>query len=199
MQVCAICESFASSDGPLMSESFRMNDSRSGAALRSSLQKSESFIAFRSLLLGEQGNFTSLSCFGLTPNAPLPPQQHSAPQLHYSCIQSLITTMPSTSTDANRFEMSIAMTSIEKHVYYVIQLTTLSAVIVEESERCGGEAWGEEYNACSSALCNFLHSPVTSSLLAPNIFLSTLFSKTLNLCSLSQSESPSFTTIQNNR
>ncbi|KAJ4434585.1 hypothetical protein ANN_23147 [Periplaneta americana] len=42
---------------------------------------------------------------------------------------------------------------------------------------------GEEYNACSSALCNFLHSSVTSSLLAPNIFLSILFSNTLNLCS----------------
>ncbi|KAJ4439388.1 hypothetical protein ANN_07510, partial [Periplaneta americana] len=41
----------------------------------------------------------------------------------------------------------------------------------------------EEYNACSSVLCNFLHSPVTSSRLAPNIFLSTLFSNTLNLCS----------------
>ena len=42
---------------------------------------------------------------------------------------------------------------------------------------------GEEYNACSSALCNFLHSPVISSLLAPNIFLNTLFSSNLNLCS----------------
>ena len=42
---------------------------------------------------------------------------------------------------------------------------------------------GEEYNAYSSALCNFLHSPVISFLLAPNIFLSTLFSNTLNLCS----------------
>ncbi|KAJ4446326.1 hypothetical protein ANN_13021 [Periplaneta americana] len=37
--------------------------------------------------------------------------------------------------------------------------------------------------ACSSALYNFLRSPVTSSLLASNIFLSTLFSNTLNLCS----------------
>ena len=43
--------------------------------------------------------------------------------------------------------------------------------------------FGEEYNACSSALCNFLHSPVMSSFLAPNIFLSILFSKTRNLCS----------------
>ncbi|KAJ4433204.1 hypothetical protein ANN_15461 [Periplaneta americana] len=39
---------------------------------------------------------------------------------------------------------------------------------------------GQKYNACSSALCNFLHSPVTSSLLDPNIFLRTLFSNTLN-------------------
>jgi hypothetical protein len=32
-------------------------------------------------------------------------------------------------------------------------------------------------------LCNFLHSPVTSSLLGPNILLSTLFSNILSLCS----------------
>jgi hypothetical protein len=31
--------------------------------------------------------------------------------------------------------------------------------------------------------CNFLHCPVTSSLLGPNILLSTLFSNTLSLCS----------------
>jgi hypothetical protein len=42
---------------------------------------------------------------------------------------------------------------------------------------------GEEYKPCSSSLCNFLQPPVTSSLLGPNIFLSTLFSNTLNLCS----------------
>jgi polysaccharide pyruvyl transferase WcaK-like protein len=32
-------------------------------------------------------------------------------------------------------------------------------------------------------LCNFLHSPITSSLLGPNILLRTLFSNTLSLCS----------------
>ena len=42
--------------------------------------------------------------------------------------------------------------------------------------------FSEEYNACSSAICNFFHSPVISSPLTPNIFLSTLFSNTLNLC-----------------
>ena len=40
---------------------------------------------------------------------------------------------------------------------------------------------GEEYRSLSSSLCNFLHSPVTSSLLGPNILLSTLFSNTLSL------------------
>ena len=40
---------------------------------------------------------------------------------------------------------------------------------------------GEEYRSFSSSLCNFLHSPVTSSLLGPNILLNTLFSNTLSL------------------
>jgi len=40
---------------------------------------------------------------------------------------------------------------------------------------------GEEYRSLSSSLCSFLHSPVTSSLLGPNILLNTLFSHTLSL------------------
>jgi len=39
----------------------------------------------------------------------------------------------------------------------------------------------EEYTTLSSSLCSFLHSPVTSSLLGPNIFLKTLFSNTIHL------------------
>ena len=38
----------------------------------------------------------------------------------------------------------------------------------------------EEYKPFSSSLCNLLHSPVTSSLLGPNIFLYTMFSNTLS-------------------
>ena len=40
---------------------------------------------------------------------------------------------------------------------------------------------GEEYRSLSSSLCSFLHSPVTSSLVGPNILLSILFSNTLRL------------------
>ena len=42
---------------------------------------------------------------------------------------------------------------------------------------------GEEYKSFSSSLCNFLHSPVTFSLLGPNILLNTMFSNTLSFLS----------------
>ena len=41
----------------------------------------------------------------------------------------------------------------------------------------------EEYKSFSSSLCNYLHSPVTSSLLGPNILLNTMFSNTLSFLS----------------
>jgi len=40
---------------------------------------------------------------------------------------------------------------------------------------------GEKHRSLSSSLCSFLHSPVTSSLLGPNILLNTLFSNTPSL------------------
>jgi len=57
---------------------------------------------------------------------------------------------------------------------------------------------GEEHRSLRSSLCSFLHSPVTSSLLGPNILLGALFSNAFSLCP-SQCERPSFTPIQNNR
>jgi len=41
--------------------------------------------------------------------------------------------------------------------------------------------FGKEYRSISSSLCNFLHSPVTPSLLGPNTLLNALFSNTLSL------------------
>ena len=46
-----------------------------------------------------------------------------------------------------------------------------------------GKIFCEEYRSSSSSLCSVLHSPVTLSLWDPNIFLCTLFSNTLSLCS----------------
>ena len=40
--------------------------------------------------------------------------------------------------------------------------------------------FGEQYSSLSSSLCSFLHSPVTSSLSAPDILLSILFSNILS-------------------
>ena len=40
---------------------------------------------------------------------------------------------------------------------------------------------GEGHRSLSSSICSFLHSPVTSSLSGPNIFLNILFSNTLRL------------------
>ena len=56
---------------------------------------------------------------------------------------------------------------------------------------------GEKYGSVSSSLCSFLHSPVTSSLLGPNVLLSIL--KHPKLTSLPQCQQPSFAPVQNNR
>ena len=42
---------------------------------------------------------------------------------------------------------------------------------------------GEQFRSFSSSLCNLLHSPVTSSLLGPNILLNTIFSNTVSFLS----------------
>jgi len=44
--------------------------------------------------------------------------------------------------------------------------------------------FGEEYRSLISSLFSFLHSPLASSYLGPNVLLSTLFSNTLSLRSL---------------
>jgi hypothetical protein len=54
--------------------------------------------------------------------------------------------------------------------------------------------FGEQYRSLRFSLCSFLHCPVTSSLLGPNILLSTLFSNTHSLrSSLNMSDKVSHT------
>jgi hypothetical protein len=76
-----------------------------------------------------------------------------------------------------------------KDFTYLVVLTDQSTDLVAELRKAGSNAWKglrdrlyspDEYKLWSSSLCNFLHSPVTSSLLGPNILLRTLF---LSLCS----------------
>ena len=60
---------------------------------------------------------------------------------------------------------------------------------------------GEEYKPFSSSLCNLLHSPVTSSLIGPNILLNTMFSNTLSFLSsrnVSDQVSHPYTNIDHN-
>jgi hypothetical protein len=54
--------------------------------------------------------------------------------------------------------------------------------------------FGDEYRSLSSSLCSLLHSPVTSSLLGPNILLEHPQPMFLPQC-----DRPSLTPIQNNR
>jgi len=60
--------------------------------------------------------------------------------------------------------------------------------------------FGEEHRLLSSSLHSLFHSPVTLSLLGPNILLSTLFSNTLSLrCGLVVCDQVLHPTIHNNR
>jgi len=58
---------------------------------------------------------------------------------------------------------------------------------------------GEQYRSLNYSLCSLLHSPITSSLLGPDVPLNTLFSNTISLTFLPQYDWPSSTPIKNNR
>jgi len=59
--------------------------------------------------------------------------------------------------------------------------TSPSYVLHASPILCSRILFGEQYRSLSSSLCSFIHSPVTSSLVGPNILLKTLFPNTLNL------------------
>ena len=65
-----------------------------------------------------------------------------------------------------------------------LALTSLSSTLQTEAACCPIVLLSAyQTRALSSSQGSFLHSPVTSSLLCPNVFLSTLFSYTFSLCS----------------
>ena len=64
---------------------------------------------------------------------------------------------------------------------YTPLLSSIHATFPAHLDFIARTIFGEQYRSLSSSLCSFLHSPVTSPLLGPNIPLSTLFSKNIYL------------------
>jgi len=79
--------------------------------------------------------------------------------------------LPSSLSTKNLYAHLIPPNTCTCRAYLIFFFNVLTQVI-----------FGEEYRPLSSLLCSLLHSPITSSLLGPNILLSTLFSYTLSLC-----------------
>src|SRR5215510_1501782 len=75
------------------------------------------------------------------------------------------------------FPTNTLCTPLSSHIH----ATYTSHLILLDLTTC--TILGEQYRSFISSLCNFLQSPVTSSLLGPNTLLNTLFSNALSVCS----------------
>jgi hypothetical protein len=76
------------------------------------------------------------------------------------------------------FPTDFSTKTLYKTLLYSLRATCPAHLILDFITRT---AFCEQYQSFSSTLCSFLHSPVTSSLLGPNILLRTLFPNTLSL------------------
>ena len=97
------------------------------------------------------------------------------PKIHLNIIPHLRLRLPSA-----LFPSGFPTKTLYTHLPSPIHATCLAHLILDFITRT---LLGEEYRSFSSSLCSFLHSPITLSLLGPNILLNTFFSNTLILCS----------------
>ena len=118
------------------------------------------------------------SCFYPEPIQPRPHPPYYSLKPHFKV------TLPSTPV----FSKWYLSWAFRTKILYVTLLSPVNAtcpahrIVLELITRMVGLC-DAQYRSRYSSLCNLLHSPVTSSLLGQNTFLSTLFSNTLCVCS----------------
>ena len=137
---------------------------------------------------GEAKRFSAMGPEGSLPNSqvpatcpyPEPGRPTPCPSSYFVKIH-LNIILPSTPESPGRLFPSVFPTKtlytplLSPHTRYMTRPSHILDFITRK-------ILGDEYRTFSSSLCNFLHCPLTPSLLGPNILLNTLFSNTLSLC-----------------
>ena len=111
---------------------------------------------------------------------PEPAQISPYPTSHFLKIHLNIILPTTLSSPSDLFPSGFPTNTLHTSFFSHIVSTCPAHLILDVITRT---ILSKEYRSLSSTLCNFLHSPVTSSLLDPNILLSILFWNTLNLSS----------------
>ena len=101
------------------------------------------------------------------PSVPLHPLPEDPSLIYTWAFQVVSFSQVSPTKTQYRLLLSSIRATSSAHLYLLVLITRM--------------IFGEEYSSLSSSLCSFLHSPVSSYLLDPNIFLETLFSNIFSL------------------